>query len=203
MCGPVQYAIGLTPLQLCCSMTGVSPSGILYGNTEHMVAPVSPPGRDPEWGPPRGNILLNELRVLRRRRARLSLLLWAQLGALLGFSALLCITYQLYQLFEPSSSIAWAIILRFAFQPAHQLLRQRLPNRPNLAALLSTGVVMLAVAIPVAVIEHPYARSCWRRGGCDTFSPDRWARTLGRAIARAGMDSPVEMAESMAGYDVD
>ena len=97
---------------------------------------------------------MNESRVLRRRRARLSLLLWAQLGALLGFSVLLFMTYQLYQLFEPFlAPIAWAIILRFAFQPAHQLLRQRLRNRPNLVALLSTVVVMLAVAIPVAVIS--------------------------------------------------
>jgi hypothetical protein len=80
--------------------------------------------------------------------------LWAQLSALLGFSVLLFISYQLYQLFEPFlAPIAWAIILRFAFQPAHQLLRQRLRNRPNLVALLSTGVVMLAVAIPVAVIS--------------------------------------------------
>jgi predicted PurR-regulated permease PerM len=110
--------------------------------------------RDTEREPPRGYTPLNEARVLRRRRTSLRLWLWAQLGALLGFSALLFISYQLYQLFEPFlASIAWAIILRFAFQPAHQLLRQRLRNRPNLVALLATGVVMLAVAIPVAAIS--------------------------------------------------
>jgi predicted PurR-regulated permease PerM len=97
---------------------------------------------------------LDELRLLRQRRARLSLLLGAQLGALLGFSVLLLITYQLYQLFEPFlAPIAWAVILRFAFQPAHQWLKQRLGNRPNLAALLATGVVMLAVAIPLGAIS--------------------------------------------------
>jgi len=107
-----------------------------------------------EREPPRGHTPLNESRALRRRRTSLSLLLWAQLGALLGFSALLFISYQLYQLFEPFlAPIAWAIILRFAFQPAHQLLRQRLQNRPTLVALLATGVVMLAVAIPVAAIS--------------------------------------------------
>jgi predicted PurR-regulated permease PerM len=110
--------------------------------------------RDTEREPARGYMPLNEARVLRRRRTGLRRLLWAQLGALLGFSALLFISYQLYQLFEPFlASIAWAIILRFAFQPAHQLLRQRLPGRPNLVALLATGVVMLAVAIPVAAMS--------------------------------------------------
>jgi predicted PurR-regulated permease PerM len=102
---------------------------------------------------------LNESRTLRRRRASLSFLLWAQLGALLGFGALLFISYQLYQLFEPFlAPIAWAIILRFAFHPAHQLLRQRLGNRPSLVALLATGVVMLAVAIPVAAISSILTR---------------------------------------------
>ena len=143
--------------------------------------------------------------LLRRRRARLSLLLWAQLGALLGFSALLFLTYQLYQLFEPFlAPIAWAIILRFAFQPAHQLLRQRLRNRPNLVALLSTVVVMLAVAIPVAVISSILTHEA--AGAVEQvtrFLQSRRARALGRAMARAGMDSPMEMAESMAGHDDD
>ena len=97
---------------------------------------------------------MNESRALRRRRAGLSILLWTQLGALLGFSAVLFISYQLYQLFQPFlAPIAWAIILRFAFQPAHQWLRQRLPNRPNLVALLASGVVTLAVAIPAFAIS--------------------------------------------------
>jgi predicted PurR-regulated permease PerM len=97
---------------------------------------------------------LNESRALHRRRTRLSFTLGAQLGALLGFSALLLISYQLYQLFEPFlAPIAWAIILRFAFQPAHHWLQQRLRNRPNLVALLASGVVMLAVAIPVGAIS--------------------------------------------------
>lgn len=97
---------------------------------------------------------MNESRALRRRRAGLSILLWTQLGALLGFSAILFLSYQLYQLFQPFlAPIAWAIILRFAFQPAHQWLRQRLPNRPNLVALLASGVVTLAVAIPAFAIS--------------------------------------------------
>src|SRR5919108_6094848 len=100
-CGRVQYAIGLTPLQLCCSMAQVSPSGIVSGSTRRAFALASPPGPHPEREPPRGNTPVHELRLLRQRRARLSILLWAQLGALLGFGVLLFITYQLYQLFEP------------------------------------------------------------------------------------------------------
>jgi predicted PurR-regulated permease PerM len=81
-------------------------------------------------------------------------MLWTQLGALLGFSALLLISYQLYQVFQPFlAPIAWATILRFAFQPVHHLLRIRLQNRPNLVALLATAVVMLAVAIPALAIS--------------------------------------------------
>jgi predicted PurR-regulated permease PerM len=97
---------------------------------------------------------LTEMRVPRRRRGGLTILLWTHLGALLGFSALLFISYQLYQVFQPFlAPIAWAIILRFAFQPVHHLLRRRLPNRPNLVALLATGVVMLAVGIPAWAIS--------------------------------------------------
>jgi predicted PurR-regulated permease PerM len=89
----------------------------------------------------------------------MTLLLWTQLGALLGFSALLFISYQLYRVFQPFlAPIAWAIILRFAFQPVHRLLKNRLPNRPNLVALLTTVVVMLAVAIPAAAISSILTR---------------------------------------------
>jgi predicted PurR-regulated permease PerM len=124
------------------------------GNPRRILVPASPPGRYPEREPPRGTTPLNESPVLRRRRASLRILLWTQLGALFGFSAVLFLTYQLYQLFQPFlAPIAWAIILRFAFQPAHELLRQRLRNRPNLVALLATGVVTLAVAIPVSAIS--------------------------------------------------
>jgi predicted PurR-regulated permease PerM len=91
---------------------------------------------------------------IRQRAGGLTTLLWTQLGALLGFAVLLFITYQLYQVFQPFvAPIAWAIILRFAFQPIHHLLRRHLGNRPNLVALLATGVVMVAVAIPSSAIS--------------------------------------------------
>jgi predicted PurR-regulated permease PerM len=91
---------------------------------------------------------------IRQRAGGLTTLLWTQLGALLGFAVLLFITYQLYQVFQPFvAPIAWAIILRFAFQPIHHFLRRRLGNRPNLVALLATGVVMVAVAIPSFAIS--------------------------------------------------
>jgi predicted PurR-regulated permease PerM len=79
------------------------------------------------------------------------------MGALLGFSALLFITYHLYQVFQPFlAPIAWAIILRFAFQPVYHLLTRRLPNHPNIAALLATIVVTLAVVIPSLVISSVF-----------------------------------------------
>jgi predicted PurR-regulated permease PerM len=99
-------------------------------------------------------MLVKQLGALRRRAGGLTILLWTQLGALLGFAVLLFITYQVYQVFQPFvAPIAWAIILRFAFQPVHYLLRRRLGNRPNLVALLATGVVMVAVAIPSFTIS--------------------------------------------------
>jgi predicted PurR-regulated permease PerM len=99
-------------------------------------------------------MLVKQLGALRRRAGGLTILLWTQLGALLGFAVLLFITYQVYQVFQPFvAPIAWAIILRFAFQPVHYLLRRRLGNQPNLVALLATGVVMVAVAIPSFTIS--------------------------------------------------
>jgi predicted PurR-regulated permease PerM len=102
---------------------------------------------------------LSEPRTVHRRRGRITISLWSHLGALLGFSALLFISYQLYQVFEPFlSPIAWAIILCLAFQPVHHVLRRRLGNRPNIAALLAIGVVTLAVAIPALVISSILTR---------------------------------------------
>jgi predicted PurR-regulated permease PerM len=101
-----------------------------------------------------GDAAVNELLVTRRRRGRLTTLLWTQVAALLAFSALLFITYQVYQVFQPFlAPIAWATILSFAFRPVHHLLRRRLGDRPNLVALLTTAVVMLAVAIPALAIS--------------------------------------------------
>jgi predicted PurR-regulated permease PerM len=83
-----------------------------------------------------------------------SILLWSQLGALLGFSVLLFISYQLYKVFDPFlAPIAWSVILHFAFQPVYRLLKSYLRNRPNLVALLATVVVTLVVAIPAAVMS--------------------------------------------------
>jgi predicted PurR-regulated permease PerM len=102
---------------------------------------------------------VKQLRALRRRAGGLTALLWTQLGALLGFGVLLFIVYQLYQVFQPFvASIAWAIILRFAFQPVHQFLRRHLGKRPNLAALSATAVVTLAVIIPALAISSILTR---------------------------------------------
>jgi predicted PurR-regulated permease PerM len=102
---------------------------------------------------------VKQVRVSRRRMGRLTILLWTQLGALLGFGVLVFITYQLYQVFQPFvAPIAWAIILRFAFQPVHNLLGRHLGNRPNLVAFLATAVVTLAVAMPAVAISSILTR---------------------------------------------
>src|SRR5687768_312682 len=98
-------------------------------------------------------------RTVHRRRGRITISLGSHLGALLGLSGLLFISYQMYQVFGPFlSPIAWAIILCLAFQPVHHVLRRRLGNRPNIAALLAIGVVTLAVAIPALVISSILTR---------------------------------------------
>jgi predicted PurR-regulated permease PerM len=94
-----------------------------------------------------------DIRPLRRRGGGYSTLLWTQLGALTGFSLLLFVTYHLYLIFQPfGAPVAWAIILRFAFQPIYAWLQRLIGLRPNLAALLATGIATLAVAIPALAI---------------------------------------------------
>ena len=45
--------------------------------------------------------------------------------------------------------IFWAIALGIVFYPAHQLLEQQLPNRPNLTAAVSVIFVLFVVVLPV------------------------------------------------------
>lgn len=95
----------------------------------------------------------------RRERSELGMLLRAQLGALMGFGALLFIIYQMYQVFQPFvAPTAWAIILGLTFQPVHRGLRSLVRGRPTLAALLATAVVMLTVVIPTLALSGILAR---------------------------------------------
>ncbi len=90
----------------------------------------------------------------RRRRVELRGFVWAQLGALVSFGALSFVIYQLYQIFQSFvAPIAWAIILGLTFQPLHRGLRTLVRNRPNLAALFATGVVMLTVVVPALALS--------------------------------------------------
>jgi predicted PurR-regulated permease PerM len=94
-----------------------------------------------------------DIRPLRRRGGGYSTLLWTQLGALIGFALLLFVTYQLYLTFQTfGAPVAWAIILRFAFQPIYAWLQRIVGHRPNLVALLGTAITTLAVAIPALAI---------------------------------------------------
>lgn len=81
------------------------------------------------------------------------------LSALVGFSLLLFIGYQLYLVFQAFlAPIIWAIILRLVFHPAHARLARLVGDRPNLGAFLATLVVMLAVAIPTLAISGVLTR---------------------------------------------
>jgi predicted PurR-regulated permease PerM len=93
-------------------------------------------------------------RPRRRRGSGLTTQLGILLGTLVGFSLLVFIGYQLYQVFQAFvAPVAWAIILRFVFQPVHARMPRFVGGRPNLVAFLSTLVVMLAVGIPAVAIS--------------------------------------------------
>lgn len=93
-------------------------------------------------------------RPRRRRGSDLTTQLGILLGTLVGFSLIVFIGYQLYQVFQAFvSPVAWAIILRLVFQPVHIRMPRLVGKRPNLAAFLSTLVVMLAVGIPAVAIS--------------------------------------------------
>jgi predicted PurR-regulated permease PerM len=97
--------------------------------------------------------VVTELQPFRQRRRGFTILLWTQLGALLGFTLILYVSYQLYLVFQAFfTPVAWAIILRFAFEPIYSRLQRLVGHRPNLSALLATAVATLAVALPALAI---------------------------------------------------
>jgi len=54
-----------------------------------------------------------------------------------------------YQVFAPFlTALVWGIILSICFYPVHARIRQRL-KRPNLAALLSTSLLIIVVIVPL------------------------------------------------------
>jgi predicted PurR-regulated permease PerM len=67
------------------------------------------------------------------------------LGLLLA--ALLLLAYRVLHLFLVP--VAWALILAYVSWPAYRRLRDRLPGRPTLSALLMTGLLSLLFALPL------------------------------------------------------
>jgi predicted PurR-regulated permease PerM len=93
---------------------------------------------------------VTQQRLRRRRGSDLTLLL----AILFSFSLIVFIGYQLYQVFQAFvAPVTWAIILGIVFQPVHVRLARLMGRHPNLVALLTTLVVMLAVAIPALAIS--------------------------------------------------
>jgi predicted PurR-regulated permease PerM len=97
---------------------------------------------------------MDEERMPGRWGDEIRLFFWAQLGALIGFGALLFVLYQVYQVFQPFiAPMAWAIILGVNFHPLHRWLCLRMRGHKTLPALLATAVVMLTVVIPVLAMS--------------------------------------------------
>jgi predicted PurR-regulated permease PerM len=67
------------------------------------------------------------------------------LGLLLA--VLLLLAYRVLHLFLVP--VAWAMILAYVSWPAYRWLRDRLPGRPTLSALLMTGLLSLLFALPL------------------------------------------------------
>jgi len=55
-------------------------------------------------------------------------------------------------------SVFWGVVLAILFTPLHRKLRNRLPDRPSLAALITLAAIVLIVLIPLAVIAASLAR---------------------------------------------
>jgi len=68
------------------------------------------------------------------------------------FALLLIVLYQLFLIFSPFfRAIFWAGLLAFIFYPMYQQLLKLLGNRPNLAAVISS-LIVLVIVIPFAGI---------------------------------------------------
>ncbi|WP_062195422.1 AI-2E family transporter [Caldimonas taiwanensis] len=75
------------------------------------------------------------------------------LALLLGVSlAFLAILWPFY------GAVFWGAILALLFMPLHRRLLQRMPSRPNLAALSTLALCLLIVILPVALITASLVR---------------------------------------------
>lgn len=52
-----------------------------------------------------------------------------------------------------NGAVFWGVVLAILFAPLHRRLLRHMPGRPNLAALLTLGLCLLVVILPMAVIS--------------------------------------------------
>ncbi len=55
-------------------------------------------------------------------------------------------------LFPFYGAVFWALILAMLFAPLQRAVQRRIPNRPNLAALLTLSVILFLVLLPISLI---------------------------------------------------
>ena len=87
--------------------------------------------------------------------------------ALVNFAALALVVALMMALLAPFlPSLVWGAVLAFAAFPVHRRIRAWVKGRKNLAAFLTTALVVLLAAAPMAVAGwHPAKPSCGLRKG--------------------------------------
>jgi predicted PurR-regulated permease PerM len=56
------------------------------------------------------------------------------------------------------SAILWGVVIAIMFAPMHRRLERRMPNHPNSAALLTVGLIILIVILPLTLVGASLAQ---------------------------------------------
>lgn len=56
------------------------------------------------------------------------------------------------------SAILWGVVIAIMFAPMHRRLERRMPNHPSLAALLTVGLIVLIVILPLTLVGGSLAQ---------------------------------------------
>src|SRR3954447_12344769 len=56
------------------------------------------------------------------------------------------------------SAILWGVVMAIMFAPMHRRLLERMPDHPNSAALLTVGLIVLIVILPLTLVGASLAQ---------------------------------------------
>src|SRR3954467_2904310 len=56
------------------------------------------------------------------------------------------------------SAILWGVVIAIMFAPMHRRLERRMPQHPNSAALLTVGLIVLIVILPLTLVAASLAQ---------------------------------------------